>query len=292
MHKVIDGKRIALLWDSLTEPSLMGKSLKLERNRVRASRFARGEEMMGSCSAWFGAPNVAELMRRLEKGWDEGAERLSEISVGEINPTSIRRRRFRSDQGDELDMQSVWRGDLSRAWSRTRRVGRFGARVVNIVVDVGDNGNVGAEALFWRGGSALRLADALIQAGYAVGIYAAEGGRDFCEHSDGHEMAQFVEIKASDSQLDLSAMAGLTAMPGWFRTQGFAGIVCAADMLGEAASRGLGKSGHNLASFAEMLGLQGEMVFQPKINSKIKSEEWIAGALRQIEPQQAGDVVA
>lgn len=288
MHKVIDRRRIALLWDSLTEPSAVGKSLKREYNRKASSRYSEGRQQNGTSEVWFGAPDVAELMRRLDKGWDAGAERLSEISVGEINPTSIRRRRFRSDQGDELDMQSVWRGDLSRAWSRTRREGRFGTRVINVMVNVGDNASAKAEALYWRGGSALRLADALTQAGYAVGIYAAEGGRDFCDHADSHEMAQFVEIKSPDSQLDLSLMAGLTAMPGWFRTQGFAGIVCAADMMGYDAAMGLGKSLHDLAPFAEMIGLQGEMVFQPKINSKIKAEEWIAGALRQIEPQQAG----
>lgn len=290
MHRVIEkGRegRLAILWDFTNEPGEWAASLSEGRNKKRALGFSSMQERCGDFSSWFGAPDKQALTERLRNGWSEGAERLQEISVGEINPTSIRRKRFRSDQGDEIDMQSVWRGDLPRAWSRTRRTSRFGSRVLNIVVNVGDNHNLKADDLFWRGGSALRLADSLVEAGYAVGIYAANACKRFCSVDTQAEMCQFVELKAPDSQLDVSAMAGITAMPGWFRTQGFAGIVCAADMMGDQHDSSLGFAIHNIAPFAKMLGLQGEVIFQPPINSKDDAEQWIKDAMAQVEPKQA-----
>lgn len=291
MHSAVDktgtNAMVAILWDEPNEPGRVASGFKIESNRRNAQRYVQADECHGTFQKWFGASDKEELFARMDRGWDEGASRLSEISVGEISPTSIRRRRSRSDQGDELDMQYVWRGDLPRAWSRSTRKRGFGARVINIVVNVGDAGEVNSDSLFWRGGSALRLADALITAGYSVGIYAGEGGYNFA-HGRGEMMAQFAEIKAPDTQLDLSRMAGITAMPGWFRTQGFAGIVCAADMLGYKAHSGLGQSLHNLSSFAGMIGLQGEMVFQPRVNDKAAAESWIERALGQIEPGRQG----
>lgn len=287
MHIVSDkqgGKtKVAILWDSVVEPEGHAKTLKRDRNKHYAPKFAKGE--LGDGQDWFGAPNGKVLKERLTQGWAEGAERLQDLAIREISPTSVRRRRIRGDQGDELDMQAVWRGDLSRAWTRTKRMSRAGtSRTITIVCNLGDNCGTDAATLFWRGASVLRLADSLTSAGYNIGIFGACAGNR-CDTDDTVDCAQFVEIKATDAPLDLSALAGLTAMPGWFRTQGFAGIIAACDLADKDHDGGLGRPSHELAPYAEMLGLPADsMIFQPQINSREKAEAWIDEVLQQIEP--------
>lgn len=290
MHYVTDKKksthRVAIMWDSVNEPEQHADKLKLEANRLSAKKKAEG----GSSEEpqrWYGAPSVAVLKERLTKGWADGAARLQKIATRDINPTSIRRRRTRGDQGDEVDMQAVWRGDLSRAWTRTRRQSRAGTnRTINLMVMLGDSASVSSDKLFWRGASVLKLADALVASGYNVGIIGAITSQG-CGTSKNVDMAQFVEIKATDQPLDLSALAALTAMPGWFRTAGFAGIVTAADIADDTPDWGLGRPMNDRAGeFASMLGIENVHI-QTNVNDQKQAEAWIDSILNKIEtPEQ------
>lgn len=292
MHHVIkrQGKksRVAILWDSVTEPERVAATLKGDANRAHAQKKAVGDGSDGG-QDWFGAPDVATLNQRLTHGWPEGVKQLEQIATREINPMSIRRRRVRGDQGDELDMQAVYRGDLSRAWSRTRRQSRAGAaRTITLVCNLGDSAGVEARELYWRGAAVLKLADALTQAGYGVGIYGAVTSQR-CSEDDTVDSAQFVEIKATDSPLDLSQLASLTAMPGWFRTRGFAGIVTACDLVGKTYDSGLGRPDHeSIGMYAEMLGLTNCHI-QPKVNNKAAAEKWIDEVLAKVETPELAE---
>lgn len=285
MHQVIKDNNVVILWDSVNEPLAHSQKLKDESNKGQAYGYATGSsyENRGDQQDWLGAPSVKVLKDRLTTGWAEGAEKLQKIATRDINPTSIRRRRTRSDQGDEVDMQAVWRGDMSRAWTRTRRQSRAGtSRTINLMVTLSDSCGVDSSKLFWRGASVLKLADALTTAGYSVGIYGAVLSRD-CSSSGKTDIGQFVEIKATDSPLDLSALAALTAMPGWFRTAGFAGIVAGCDALGRTPTGGLGRPDNGrVAEFAEMVGIT-DMVFQPSINNQASAEAWIDEVLNKVE---------
>ena len=275
--------KIAIMWDSVNEPLTNASNLKLDENKTRVTEFAEGKRGDSDKQSWFGAPSVQELQNRLTKGWPDGAERLQKIATREINPTSIRRRRTRGDQGDEVDMQAVWRGDLSRAWTRTRRMSRAGTnRTINLMVMLGDSASVSSDKLFWRGASVLKLADALVTSGYNVGIIGGVTAKN-CANSKTVEMAQFVEIKSTDQPLDLSALAALTAMPGWFRTLGFAGIVTACDLVEDTQSYGLGQPMNERAGeFASMLGIENVFI-QPNINNVHDAEKWIDSILNKIE---------
>lgn len=275
--------KIAIMWDSVNEPQTNLSNLKLDANKTAATDMCNGKESGGNSQDWFGAPSVQELKNRLTKGWPEGAERLQKIATREINPTSIRRRRVRGDQGDEVDMQAVWRGDLSRAWTRTRRQSRAGTnRTINLMVMLGDSAGVTSDKLFWRGASVLKLADALVTSGYNVGIIGGITATG-CANSKAVDMAQFVEIKSTDQPLDLSALAALTAMPGWFRTLGFAGIVTACDLVEDTKSWGLGRPMNDKAGeFASMLGIENVFI-QPNINDAKQAEQWIDSILNKIE---------
>lgn len=278
--------KVAIMWDSVNEPATHAASLKLEANRQRAAEYCEGKKGDDDKQRWFGAPSVEVLKERFTKGWAEGAERLQKIATRDINPMSIRRRRVRGDQGDEVDMQAVWRGDLSRAWTRTRRMARAGTnRTINLMVMLGDSAGVGSEKLFWRGASVLKLADALVASGYNVGIIGAVTSSG-CANSKNVDMAQFVEIKATDQPLDLSALAALTAMPGWFRTFGFAGIVTACDLVEDTQDWGLGRPMNDRAGeFASMLGIENVFI-QTNVNDQKQAEEWIDSILNKIEPAE------
>ena len=286
MHHVIKKigrkSRVAVMWDSVTEPERVAATLKIETNRSYAMHKAAGGEPDAG-ESWLGAPDIKTLNERLTRGWPEGVEKLQQIATREIDPVSIRRRRVRGDQGDELDMQAVYRGDLSRAWTRTRRQARAGAsRTITLVCNLGDSAGISASQLYWRGAAVLKLAEALTQAGYGVGIYGAISTLRASD-DDTVDGCQFVEIKATDSPLDLSQLAALTAMPGWFRTRGFAGIITVCDLAGKTYGSGLGRPEHeNIPEYAAMLGLT-NCHFQPKVNSKEAAEAWIDAVMAKVE---------
>lgn len=290
MHFVKETKgnvnKVAILWDSVSEPEAYASKLTMPQNQSEAKKYTEGKSADSDPQKWFGAPSVKVLKQRLRDGWPEGVERLQQIATRDINPMSIRRRRTRGDQGDEVDMQAVWRGDLSRSWTRTRRMSRAGTnRTINLMVMLGDSAGVSSEKLFWRGASALKLADALVASGYNVGIIGAVTSKG-CANSKDVDMAQFVEIKATDQPLDLSALAALTAMPGWFRTSGFAGIVTACDLVGDTQNWGLGSPMNDKAGeFASMLGIENVFI-QTNVNSQEQAEAWIDSVLNTVEPAE------
>jgi len=276
----------AVLWDSVTEPEsvLNADGWKSQSNKTSGlSHFSRKAD-----TSWLGVPSVDALRKVLTKGWQAGAERIDKIPLGELpEPTSIRRRRVRADQGDELDMQAVYRGDLSRAWSRTKRQSRASVRSVSIVIDLAGNSNVTSEQLFWRGASGLRLADELTKAGYSVAIYGAAGAADVSV--EGYEnVAQFVEIKAEDSPLDMDRLAALTGLSGFFRTSLFAGIYWSNDQLGKETRSSLGQSNNTLIAKAiKHLPIPQNAIIQPPVKNQTGAEAWLKSVLEQIaNPEQ------
>ena len=137
-------KFTAILWESVTEPTALTANLDKWKNQAnRAEALTHTQSKANGRDDWLGAPNVTELQNRLERGWADGVKRIEQIATRELSaPASVRRRRVRGDAGDELDMQAVWRGDLNRAWSRTRRANRVGSRTVSSVIDLAAHAGV------------------------------------------------------------------------------------------------------------------------------------------------------
>jgi hypothetical protein len=274
------GNMTTILWDSVTEPeSTLKGDWKLDNNKTSAEEHWKRK----SDKDWLGVRSVSELRSVLTKGYPEGVAKLEKITVGDLPaPQDIRRRRVRSDQGDELDMQAVYRGDLSRAWSRTKRQSRNSVRSVSIVIDLAGNANVTSDELFWRGAAGLRLASELTEAGYSVAIYGAAGAEEITTQGS-NNVCQFVEIKAEDSPLDMDRLASLTCLSGFFRTSLFTGIYFAADKLGLQASYGLGRSNNKLlAEGIKALPIPQEAIIQTAVKSKSSAEAWLKSVLEQI----------
>ncbi len=289
MLHVTKDRLTTIMWDSVMEPADVAKATdwKQTRNRDQARVYTTTGGHSGGGDSWFGAPTFGELQSRLSKGWPEGSQRLLEIATRDINPQSIRRRRERADQGAELDIHAVYRGDLSRAWTRTRRRSGSGVRSVSIVIDLGASCGVDASRLFWRGASALKLASALIESGYSVAIYGAASAKraDDCDTVD---TVQMVSIKDEDQPLDLDRLAALTAMPGFFRTSLFAGIIKACDLRGKGYEYGLGKPAPDLIvkAVAAMPIPQNAFIQKPVLDQK-SAEEWIDEVLNSLEQTES-----
>lgn len=289
MLHVTTGRLTTILWDSVMEPteSVQGEWTK-STNKTRAAGYVTtGGGERDDAQRWFGAPSFAELQRRLREGWPEGSERLLQIATRDINPQSIRRRRERADQGSELDIHAVYRGDLSRAWSRTRRRAGSGVRSVSIIIDLGASCGVTSDRLFWRGASALKLATALIESGYSVAIYGAASAKE--ADTDGRvDAVQMVPIKDEDQPLDLDRLAALTAMPGYFRTSLFAGICKAADLRGKWVDDALGKPApQNYAASVAALPIPQHAFIQKPVLDQKSAEAWIDEVLNSLEQTES-----
>lgn len=280
------GKFTAILWDSVAEPEALAANASAWKDASHATQamrvFTRGEGE--DKQSWLGAPSVKELQRRLREGWAEGVEKIEQIATRELSaPASVRRRKTRGDAGDELDMQAVWRGDLNRAWSRTKRANRVGTRAVSLVIDLCASAGVSSDRLFWRGASALRLAQLLTESGYAVALYGAFGGVGV-DATGKLNLAQLVEIKSQDAPLDMDKLAALTAMAGFFRTSLFAGIHYAADQFGKDADDGLGRPAPEYIKTAiKMLPVPQNVIIQRNVLNEQAANDWIDEALKQIE---------
>lgn len=283
MLTVTQKRLTACLFDSVAEPfDFVKLDWKKSENKSHAERSLTGISRVPS-ETWLGAPNADEMYRRLKEGWPDGSRRLLEIATRDINPTSVRRRRERADQGAELDIHAVYRGDLSRAWMRTRRRSGSGVRSVTIVINLAANWRTTSEQLFWRGAAALRLAASLTEAGYSVAIVGATGGRNV-DSRDKMDLVQCVSIKDEDQPLDLDKLAALTAMPGYFRTALFAGICYHADLRGFTVADNLGEAAAGLIKDGiAMLPLPQSAFIQGDINDKATAEKWIDSVLNSIE---------
>lgn len=277
-------KAVAVLWDSITEPAQAAAQIRSKVRREIAMQYASGEySHSAGDDKWFGC-SVEELRRRISEGWAEGVDRVLALEcavrdASTVAAKSIRRRRTREAQGDEVDMQSIWRGDLSRAWGRTRRQSRPSTKVVSIICNVGANAGVSADELFWSGAAALRLAAELSAAGYAVGIYAGQAS-SMVSRDGLTANAQFVEIKAPDAPLDLSKLAAVTCLSGYWRTALFAGKCVSMDLVGKDVAHNLGISEPSeIRVRAESVGLTGCIV-EPAIYSEKDAVAWVATAVK------------
>jgi hypothetical protein len=280
------GHLTTIMWDSVMEPTDTAKAMPWaikyngDYGKQVVTSGDRGE-------SWYGAPSFDVLQQRLRDGWSEGSERLLKIATRDINPQSIRRRRERADQGAELDIHAVYRGDLSRAWTRTRRRSGSGVRSVSIVIDLGAHCGVGADQLFWRGASALKLATALTESGYSVAIYGAASAKR-ADEGDTVNTVQFVGIKDEDQPLDLDRLAALTAMPGFFRTSLFSGIARACDLRGKRHDGGLGTPAPELIRSAiKTLPVPQNAFIQKPVLDKESAEAWIDEVLNSLEQTES-----
>ena len=195
----------------------------------------------GSGSEWFGVDSAATVASVLDEGWADGVKRLNDaLGSVEVPPVrSIKRRRIRADEGDELNIHDVYAGDLDLAWRRIGKREKAGPRRITLVANIGALGDVTADELFWRGASMLKLADALTEAGYTVKIIAVSSADKIS--ADGFMDGWFqVTVKEFDQPLSVNSVASVICLAGYFRTV----VFCWRSTMQKQVSGGWGRTNH------------------------------------------------
>ena len=191
---------------------------------------------------WYGVDGVQAMHNALEQGHAKGVAAIDTM-LGKIKAqlpkaVGLGRKLMRGDQGDEIDIHAVNRGDISRAWTSRKRLIKRGKSAVRIVCDIAGNCNVDANTLQWRGVAAMCVAEIMSGAGYKTEIVA---GMSTSGAASGlPEVLTTVTVKAMGTQPDKGLLAAVLCLAGFFRTWGFAAIIRHADNAGKHASGGLG----------------------------------------------------
>ena len=220
-----------------------------DKNREHGCALAfKDDKRGGSISGknWYGidTDKPSEVINAIKNGYTEGLESIRKASRDfGIEPIkSVRRRRTRGDQGDDLDITRVYSGNIDTAWTRTQKAydGSAYGKNIKIAVDIGGNCGTGADAMKWRGAYAAALADKYAEAGYSVELFAYAGVSHLCTRKE--VSAQFiVKLLDSSETYDIEKMANTISFPGFFRTLIFEAILT----VPETVSGSLGR--HNPA---------------------------------------------
>lgn len=149
---------------------------------------------------------------------------------------SVRSRRF-SDEGDEIDIDRVYSGDLDSCWIKTSRTDIDQShKFVTLFIENGDNWNENVYSSFWRSAIAVFLTTELESAGKSVRIVVGSCTSG-AMNSTNKMLTQSITIKEYNQRVSMERIAAMTHL-GFFRSVGFA-IFC---MSPYKLTKGIGES--------------------------------------------------
>ena len=110
------------------------------RNPGNQSLVSKMDETGYGEEHWSGATHTSDAVAKLTSPYEAGSAIISRIEKAAANITlppqmDTRRRRVRGDQGDELDIHAVWRGQSATAWSRMGKREVTSPPMVSIVIN-------------------------------------------------------------------------------------------------------------------------------------------------------------
>jgi len=232
---------------------------------------------------WYGADcrTGKQVEQKLKEGWPEGRAKceamLAKIDTSSLTPIDRRRRFARSDQGDMVDMDYVYRGELDRAWHTTKRTPAYGPQKVDILANMLCHGGESADVLFWRGAAAVALADKLEEAGYMVRIVVGFGG----EYQTSEKVSCRITVKEHGMPMDLATASAVT-MPGFFRAMGHAWIAVKC----EGRNHGSG------ISVKQCRYEEGELLLSHEVRDERTAMAWVKKQIDAINEAQMQGVAA
>jgi hypothetical protein len=165
----------------------------------------------------------------------------SEIQAAMSVPKSrLRRARWNEDDG-ELNVDRWFAGDA--AYRQPYRVHTRGPAVVSVVCNLDGSVNDGAGPIFWRGASAIAVADLLETAGYGVDLVLWCKGHSVYVFPKGEQLSICRLKEAGDPMNRDSLLTGLSA---WFLRTAVFGSFTTAETAG-AVQRGIGGMNYSLS---------------------------------------------
>lgn len=136
-----------------------------------------------------------------------------------------RRKKFKSDFGDEMDIHKVYQGQCNIAWTKTKRVEVNQVKhLVTILVDYVGNCDESVDDTLWRAAVAVKLVDDLTKAGKSVKLVCGSVSSNSMVGIS-KLLSTSVVIKKFNERLSLSRLSAMTHL-GFFRSAGFA-MLCA-----------------------------------------------------------------
>ncbi len=213
-------------------------------------------------------------------GWAAGVSLLSDVPADSDPPAprTIRRRLKWGDCGDDVDMQRIWAGQLETAWRRPTKAQASGPARVRIIVDSIAYGSENAAKMRWRGVAALRLSDALTEAGYSVQV---ESGFTARGSDASNKYVLRTIVKPYEAPLDLAALAATTALPAFFRALGHEWHLIAAPR--QITSNAFFVDPLEVKFFADANDDAPLVLATGAINSAESAAEWVRDSIQQIE---------
>jgi hypothetical protein len=130
---------------------------------------------------WAGAENTDDATAKLTAPYEAGSAIISRIEKAAANiklppQMDTRRRRVRGDQGDELDIHAVWRGQSATAWQRMGKRQVTAPPMVSIVINSIISADNDKTVISYRGAVGIVLCQLLERFGYRVRLVVARGG--------------------------------------------------------------------------------------------------------------------
>jgi len=225
---VEDGLDVSFEWDSY-EDFLVDLQTLREKDRT----FYNNTAGMGGGSgmSWFGTNGgFHAVMDKVQNGWPELRQLMMakleglELAVPVFPSMTHTRRRKRKwqDQGDSLDQQRVWAGQIDRAWQRPVKVEKLmpNTRRITLAFDVTANGSVSNDMAMWRGALCMLLVDSLARAGRTFEIYVIDStSMPFIGNAPRRLWSSWL-VKGSAEPIVPDRLAAMVSV-GFMRTSGF-----------------------------------------------------------------------
>ena len=190
-------------------------------NAELTSRWDRGAVLPAS---WCGAANTADAVAVITRYYAAGEEIIKRVEKAARNITlppkmDTRRRRVRGDQGDELDIHAVWRGQYDTAWSRMGKRQVTAPPMVSIVINSIIQADHDKTVISYRGAVGIVLCQLLERRGYRVRLIVARGGEALTSGGPDEKFSCRVIVKDYGKPLDRKTVAA-AAHPAMQRVLG------------------------------------------------------------------------
>jgi hypothetical protein len=267
-----------------------------DANRAHWEAARDGLLFRAQGAGWHGdASSPADVSALLADGWREGGERALALAAdltANLSPArSIRRRQCWADDGDALDVDRLWAGQVDTMWRTSRREATAGVSTLRIALAWGANYTTTAADMFWPGAAALALADLAEAAGYRAEVVAlaptlAQRGRKSWNLTA-------VTAKEADEPLRPDALAAVLAHAGVYRYFGILSI-CAQryDVGGNYGASLAGKPwGDSVVNVAVAAGLLDAVdVTVPALRSRDDAAAWLRSRLTDLQAPDGAPV--
>lgn len=236
---------------------------------------------------WAGCESIEELNDICEFGWVAGLKRAEKM-LTQIKAPSLpapRRKRKWAMGGMRLDPIKVNNGSI-RPFQKMKKVGtdKWNKRgVVTLVVNIVTTANYSSSEYLWRGATAIKLAEVLIQSGRRVRIIAVDPSR--IPTSEGSQRyTAIVECKRFDEPLSKAKVFTTLSFSGFYRTHFFKSCYCMANR----EVHGVGSPDHLFSIDRHLDWYLDDTphIYVADVYSNERANALLEGTVREIEKQR------